>query len=118
MNKEDRNIEYKQSWHGEYLKWTCGFANAQRGQLSSPLAEQKRMRKAGRSIETSLCVAEQYRGDGMIRRIFISSVQRELAKERKAIADAVFKSPQLASLFSRSIELTGSTHLVESQFPW
>ena len=29
----------------------------------------------------------------MIRRIFISSVQRKLAEERKAIVDAVFKSP-------------------------
>ena len=58
MNKEDRNIEYKQSWHGEYLKWTCEFANSQEGKLSSFLAEQKRMRKAGRSIETCLCVAE------------------------------------------------------------
>lgn len=29
----------------------------------------------------------------MIRRIFISSVQRELAKERKAIVDAVVKNP-------------------------
>ena len=57
MNKEDQNIEYKQSWHDEYLKWIFGFANAQGG-LSSPLAEQKRMRKAGRSIETCLCVAE------------------------------------------------------------
>ena len=28
MNKEDQNIEYKQSWHDEYLKWICGFANA------------------------------------------------------------------------------------------
>jgi len=33
MNKEDQNIEYKQSWHDEYLKWLCGFANAQGGKL-------------------------------------------------------------------------------------
>ena len=33
MNKEDQNIEYKQSWHDEYLKWVCGFANAQGGKL-------------------------------------------------------------------------------------
>ena len=33
MNKEDQNIEYKQSWHDEYLKWICGFANAQGGKL-------------------------------------------------------------------------------------
>ena len=26
---EQQNIEYKQSWHDDYLKWVCGFANAQ-----------------------------------------------------------------------------------------
>ncbi len=25
---ERQNIEYKQSWHNDYLKWVCGFANA------------------------------------------------------------------------------------------
>jgi ATP-dependent DNA helicase RecG len=25
---EHQNIEYKQSWHDDYLKWVCGFANA------------------------------------------------------------------------------------------
>ncbi len=28
---EQQNIEYKQSWHEDYLKWVCGFANAQGG---------------------------------------------------------------------------------------
>ncbi|MCC5923351.1 MAG: putative DNA binding domain-containing protein [Crocinitomicaceae bacterium] len=28
---EQQNIEYKQSWHDDYLKWICGFANAQGG---------------------------------------------------------------------------------------
>ncbi len=28
---EQQNIEYKQSWHEDYLKWICGFANAQGG---------------------------------------------------------------------------------------
>ncbi|MGJ1273829.1 MULTISPECIES: ATP-binding protein [Sphingobacterium] len=28
---EQQNIEYKESWHDEYLKWVCGFANAQGG---------------------------------------------------------------------------------------
>jgi len=23
---EQQNIEYKQSWHDDYLKWGCGFA--------------------------------------------------------------------------------------------
>ena len=28
MNNESQNIEYKESWRDEYLKWICGFANA------------------------------------------------------------------------------------------
>lgn len=31
---ETESIEYKQSWRDEYLKWICGFANAQGGRLS------------------------------------------------------------------------------------
>ena len=27
--KECQNMEYKRSWKDEYLKWICGFANAQ-----------------------------------------------------------------------------------------
>jgi len=30
---EQQNIEYKQSWHDDYLKWICGFANAQGGRI-------------------------------------------------------------------------------------
>ena len=30
---ETQNIEYKQSWHDDYLKWVCGFANAQGGKI-------------------------------------------------------------------------------------
>ena len=30
---ESQNIEWKQSWRDEYLKWICGFANAQGGRL-------------------------------------------------------------------------------------
>ena len=30
---ENQNIEYKQSWRDEYLRWICGFANAQGGVL-------------------------------------------------------------------------------------
>jgi len=30
---EQQNIEYKQSWREEYLKWICGFANAQGGKI-------------------------------------------------------------------------------------
>jgi len=30
---ENQNIEYKSAWRDEYLKWICGFANAQGGRL-------------------------------------------------------------------------------------
>jgi len=30
---EQQNIEYKSNWHDDYLKWVCGFANAQGGKI-------------------------------------------------------------------------------------
>ena len=30
---ESPNIEWKESWRDEYLKWICGFANAQGGKI-------------------------------------------------------------------------------------
>jgi ATP-dependent DNA helicase RecG len=30
---ESQNIEYKSRWHDDYLKWVCGFANAQGGKI-------------------------------------------------------------------------------------
>lgn len=32
-NKESQTVEYKQTWHADYLKWVCGFANAQGGTI-------------------------------------------------------------------------------------
>ena len=33
MIEESHNIEHKESWRDEYLKWICGFANAQGGRV-------------------------------------------------------------------------------------
>lgn len=30
---ETQNVEYKEAWRDEYLKWVCGFANAQGGRI-------------------------------------------------------------------------------------
>ena len=30
---ENQNIEYKESWRDEYIKWICGFANASGGKI-------------------------------------------------------------------------------------
>jgi len=42
MKREDQNIEYKQSWREEYLKWICGFANAEGGRMLIGVADDKR----------------------------------------------------------------------------
>jgi ATP-dependent DNA helicase RecG len=31
--KEQQNIEWKEQWRDEYIKWICGFANAQGGKI-------------------------------------------------------------------------------------
>ena len=31
--KENQNTEWKESWRDEYLRWVCGFANAEGGVL-------------------------------------------------------------------------------------
>ena len=33
MLNESQNVEYKEIWRDEYLKWICGFANAQGGRI-------------------------------------------------------------------------------------
>lgn len=33
MSTESQNIEFKENWRDEYLKWICGFANARGGKL-------------------------------------------------------------------------------------
>ena len=30
---ESQNVEFKESWRDEYLKWVCGFANASGGYI-------------------------------------------------------------------------------------
>ena len=31
--QESQNVEWKETWHDEYLKWVCGFANAKGGKI-------------------------------------------------------------------------------------
>ena len=31
--KEHQQVEWKESWRDEYLRWICGFANAEGGVL-------------------------------------------------------------------------------------
>lgn len=33
QNMENQNTEYKENWRDEYIKWICGFANANGGTM-------------------------------------------------------------------------------------
>lgn len=41
MRQEDQNTEYKRTWREEYLKWICGFANAEGGRMLIGVADGK-----------------------------------------------------------------------------
>ena len=53
---ERQNIEWKRSWQDEYMKWICGFANAQGGSIFPRKAGYIDSR--GRGIEkiTNACI--------------------------------------------------------------
>lgn len=38
---KNQNIEYKESWRDEYLKWICAFANSQGGELPFGLTQEE-----------------------------------------------------------------------------
>ena len=40
---ENQNIEYKETWRDEYLKWICGFANAQGGRIYIGIADDQKV---------------------------------------------------------------------------
>lgn len=43
MKKESQNIEYKESWRDEYIKWICGFANAEGGKIFIGINDDKKI---------------------------------------------------------------------------
>ena len=43
MLSESQNIEYKETWRDEYLKWICGFANAQGGRIYIGVNDDKKV---------------------------------------------------------------------------
>ena len=48
---ENRNVEYKESWHGKYLEWICGYANAKGGTLYIGIASIGRGPGGGRKVK-------------------------------------------------------------------
>ena len=51
MIEESQNIEHKESWRDEYLKWICGFANAQGGRVYIGVADDRQVDEVMRLLE-------------------------------------------------------------------
>ena len=43
MKQENQNLAYKESWKDEYLKWICGFANANGGKIFIGIKDNKQI---------------------------------------------------------------------------
>ena len=55
MKNEDQNIEYKQSWRDEYLKWICGFANADGGRMLIGVSDEAPRQAFFASVQSDDC---------------------------------------------------------------
>ncbi len=93
--KEGQNIEFKETWSDDYLKWICGFANAQGGKLyigvddSENIVGIKNARLAEPKIEDA---------DGGVRiTIFRKGfVAQELPDIQKQILELIQNNPQIS----------------------
>lgn len=77
MNTESQNIEFKQLWRDEYLKWICGFANAQGGTIG--VSESDLMFQdivEGNIIQMTERVIELLRSKYLISNIHYEGLQR------------------------------------------
>lgn len=43
FQQESQDIEYKESWKDEYLKWICGFANAHGGKIFIGINDERKV---------------------------------------------------------------------------
>ncbi len=59
--KENQNIEWKVSWHNDYFKWICGFANAQGGTLFTGVDDQGNIKHVGNAKQLLIDIPNQVR---------------------------------------------------------
>ena len=93
---ENQNIEYKSSWHDDWLKWICGFANANGGKLYlgkddkgnvTGISDYKKlMDDLPNKIRNYLGIAEEVNLFAEGNKNFIEIMQSDAAKcQRKAV---------------------------------
>ena len=77
---ESQNIEWKETWRDEYLKWVCGFANAQGGVLEIGKNDQgevvgvknilRLLEEIPNKAQSLLGIVDYLREDPLMRRFF------------------------------------------------
>jgi hypothetical protein len=75
-----QNIEYKSSWHDDYLKWVCGFANAIL--QSNPVRDYSSVEKA--TITTPTACRRYANIWNMMKNIFLQQLNCNVTSLRDA----------------------------------
>lgn len=104
---EQQNIEYKQSWHDEYLKWICGFANAIGGMIYIGIDNKGNVNHLANYAKLMEDIPNKIRNTMGI----ICDVQLEDKQGKKYISIKVNPYSVAVSLRGRYYYRTGSTKL-------
>ncbi|MBQ6683223.1 MAG: ATP-binding protein [Bacteroidales bacterium] len=59
---ESQNVEYKLFWKDDYLKWICGFANAQGGTIYIGIDNHDNLAGLCRTLGRCICVKFPFDG--------------------------------------------------------
>ena len=95
--KECQNIEFKEIWSEDYLKWICGFANAQGGKLyisvddSENIVEIQNAKKLPEDIPNKIATTLGFVAQGVAQ-----GVAQELTDTQKQILELIQNNPQIS----------------------
>ena len=91
--KECQNIEFKETWSDDYLKWICGFANAQGGKFyigvddSENIVEIQNAKKLPEDIPNKIATTLGFVAQG---------VAQELTGTQKQILELIQNNPKIS----------------------
>ena len=90
--KENQHIEWKASWRDEYLKWICGFANAEGGVLhqKGQVEVISSLEKDGRLLQAGPFLDDDGKPDG--RGMFVLRVNSRAEADAIAQADPYYRA--------------------------
>jgi len=103
--REHQNVEWKESWDDEYLKWICGYANAQGGILYIGIHDSGRITGISNVKELLKKIPDKITNTMGI----IADVNLLRDSEREYLEIAVEKYPSLISLRGKYYYRSGST---------